>query len=111
MFLLDGPWGSCEIDKNFILLIEALFDKKNIDEFRKTNFIVWTDLMKEIESAKCQSQDKKELRLTFPPDFIEFICDQFSVKQKKFSELIQNTVNEKFGKQLEKYKNGQKTKS
>lgn len=54
-----GPWGSCEIDKKFFLLLEYLFGEETLEELQQNDHKTYVVMMRLVEKAKILCQKNR----------------------------------------------------
>ena len=72
-----GPWGSQYIDHQFVKVLEEVFTKEWIDDFRMEYPNVYVSLMHHFQAAKENFHVKfEDMDVRLPKEFVEFIQDK-----------------------------------
>ena len=76
-----GPWGSCYIDDEYIKLLQKIFSKQWIEEFRRAQPNIYVEIIENFQAAKETFYSNSEAEwhhVVIPDDFIGFLEEKGS---------------------------------
>ena len=87
-----GKWGSCYIDDQYVLLLETIFCKQWIEEFKRASPNVYVEMVYRFQSAKATfyaNPDVKTHNVQLPFHFLSFLEEKIEDLQNGNKEEIE----------------------
>ena len=79
-----GKWGSCYIDDQYVLLLETIFCKHWIEEFKRASPNVYVEIIYRFQSAKTFSNPESDTHnVQLPFHFLSFLEEKIEELQEQ----------------------------
>ena len=86
-----GKWGSCYIDDQYIQLLEDIFSKKFLDEFKQDSPNGYVEIINDFQAAKAtfyQNNESQTHNVRLTTEFLSFIEEKLEEDQSDSDEEV-----------------------